>query len=307
MTAATSFSAFENGSYFVNDTNVAYLGADFAASTISMVMNCFPATKSCNIPSASGADSSNLSILFHYSGMLSGDIWQPPTDGVEQSKGWYSIFYENTTGVVTNTTIQSQHNPFYFNVTAALTSADFSLLEGFHDGQVPSGAVVDAGNGRATLGLSCKATIYDVDYSLIDGNFAFFNATVADPRKASIVKAPLQFGFDRYNLYQQAQIGLLLNKNQNADQMSISFSQIEIALASGACQATYSFQQRERYYAVLTEAPGYALRFLVVVCFLYVLFGIGIVVAALYYVGITSARIIKPSLCRQRNCLCLRL
>jgi hypothetical protein len=281
MDAATSFSVFDNGTYFINDTNVAYFGADFAASTVSMVTECIPATKACNIQSASDAKSSNLSIPFHCSDMFSGDIWEPPTDGVEQFKGWHSIFYENTTGVVANTTIQSQHNPFYFNVTAALTSADISVLEYVQDEQVPSGAVVDAGNGRIALGLSCKATIYSVDYSLIDGSFSFFNATVADPRMASIIKAPLQFGFGRYSLYQQAQIGLLLNDNFTvADQMSASFSQIGIALASGAFHTAYSSQQRERYNAILTEVPGYALWFIVVVCFLYVLFGIGIAVAA---------------------------
>jgi hypothetical protein len=281
MTAATSFSNFTNGTYNTNNTGNAYFGSDFAASTISMVTDCFPSTQACNIHNSSEAETSDLSIPFNCSSLFSGDIWQAPTDGLEQFKGWHTAFFDNTTGAVSKTKVQSQLNPFYFNVTAALTSADLTVLEGVNDPQVSSGAVVDAGNGRVALALTCKSTVYNVHYSLVDGYFSFFNATIADPRMASIIKAPLQLGFGRYSLYQKAQLGLLLNANITvANQMSLSFSQIGMALASGAFKTTYSSKQRERYYATVTEVPGYILWFMILVCLLYVAFGIGITVAA---------------------------
>jgi hypothetical protein len=282
MTAATSFSNFTNGTDYTSDNgSVAFWGVDFAASTISMVTNCVSATRACNIHSNANASTGDLAIPFSCASIFAGDIWQSPSDGVEQFKGWHTWFYDNSTGTVNNTLLSSQLNPFYFNATAALTSIDYSVLVGVDDPQVADGAVVDAGNGRVALALTCEATIYNVNFSLVDGYFSYFKAAVADPRMASIIKGPLQYGFGRYGLYQQAQLGILLNDNITvAESMGYSFSQIGMALVSGAFDTTYANQQRERWYAIITVVPGFALWFIVVVCLLYAAFGIGVAIAA---------------------------
>jgi hypothetical protein len=282
MTAATSFSNFANGTdYTSSNDSVAYWGVDFAASTFSMVTNCVSATQACNIHSNSNASAGDLAIPFRCSSLFAGDVWQSPSDGVEQFKGWHTWFYDNSTGVINDTFLSSQLNPFYFNATAALTSIDYSVLVDVDDPQVADGAVVNAGNGRVALALTCEATIYNVNFSLVDGYFSYFNATIADPRIASIIKAPLQYGFGRYAFYQQAQLGILLNDNITvAESMGLSFSQIGMALVSGAFDITYATQQRERWYAIITVVPGFELWFLVVVCLLYAAFGIGVAIAA---------------------------
>lgn len=278
MTAATVFSDFLNGtSASASSERVQFFGTDFAASTVSMVTECAPATQACGMQNATqdvNTGSNDLTIPFNCSPIFSGDIWQPPTDGLEQFKGWHSIFFDNSTGVAINTSTSSQLNPFYFNATAALTSADFSTLEYVDDPQVPSGAVVDAGHGRVALALACKATVYNVKYSIVNYQFDHFEATLADPQLASIIKAPLQVGFGRHELYIQAQIGIILNGITVSDYMEVSFSQIGMALASGAFDATYSYLQRVRYETTVTLVSPYALWFIVVTCFLYAAIGV---------------------------------
>jgi hypothetical protein len=86
--------------------------------------------------------------------------------------------------------------------------------------------------------LSCNSTIYEVQYSMVNCSIGSFNATASDPRKASIIKAPIQVGFGRHNLFNAANLAAL-NFNQSvSDAMADSFSQIGMALASGAFNNT---------------------------------------------------------------------
>ena len=217
----------------LNVSGIANFGADFAATTISTVTECISTTKACNIRNASQALNSSLSIPFNCSFMFSGDLWDAPLDGLEQFRGWYTSFYTTEEGTPRNVSVQSPLNPFHFNATMALRSVDFSTLEYFNNQQVPNGDVVDAGNGRVALALSCTATVYNVKYSLVDGNITNFIATPADPRMASIIKAPLQVGFGRFNLYMDASLAILRNDETAANATGISFSQISMALAFG--------------------------------------------------------------------------
>lgn len=126
-----------------------------------------------------------------------------------------------------NISVQSHLNPFHFNISTALTSISATILLEEGDpgtSQVMDGSIVDAGDGRVAFALSCTATIYDVTFALINGSIAGFNATVSNPRKASIIKAPLQVGFGRYSLYRSASLAVLSYENTAASLMGPAFS-----------------------------------------------------------------------------------
>ena len=244
---------------FFSDSRTVNSGADFAVTTISTVIECISATKACNIRNTSQASNSSLSIPFNCSSMFSGDLWEAPLDGLEQFRGWDTSFYTMEEGTPRDVSVQSPLNPFHFNATMALRSIDFSMQNDVSDQQVLNGDVVDAGNGRVALALSCTATVYDVNYSLVDGSITNFNAIPANPRMASIIKAPLQVGFGRFNLYMDASLALLRGDGETvADAMGISFSQIGMALASGVFRRKYTLS-RLRLDQRLTEVPAHAL------------------------------------------------
>jgi hypothetical protein len=261
-----------------------HVGYDIWASTTSMVTECRFATHACHLTNHSSSSNPTLSIPFNCSEMFSGDLNQAPLDGLEQFKGWDSSFYDMADGQPRNISVQSQLNPFHFNISTALTSISATtLLEEGDPGtsQVMDGSIVDAGNGRVAFALSCTATIYDVTFALINGSIAGFNATVSDPRKASIIKAPLQVGFGRCSLYRSASLAVLSYNYTAASLMGPAFSQVGMALASGAFASDFNIAQRQRWDQLLTVVPFAPLWFLVVACLLYAALGLGVTAAAL--------------------------
>ncbi|KAI9684249.1 MAG: hypothetical protein M1822_005722 [Bathelium mastoideum] len=251
-------------------------GLDFVANTTSMVTQCLPATGACQMRNNSQSGSSDLSIPFNCSRMFSGDLNKFPQDGLEQFRGWDSSFYFMQNGLPNNISVNSQLNPFTFNISAAVNSIDFQDLEDpTSDRLVLDKDVINAGNGRVAFALSCTSTVFDVSYSLVQGDITNFKAAPSDPRKASIIKAPLQVGFGRYSLFEQASLAVLLTANRSvADYMAISISQIGIALASGAFDNADNIQQRLWGDLYLTKVPKAPLWFLVICCLLYAALGL---------------------------------
>ena len=275
--AGVGFDAPSNISQISDASN---WGIDFTAQTYSMVTECQSATQACQLRNVSQATSSNNSIPFNCSSIFSGDLFQIPSNGIERFSGWNTSFYETKDDKASDILVPSQMNPFYFNATAAVSSIDFSVLERVHDKQVPNGEVVDAGPGRVAFALNCKSTIYDVSYSLINGNITNWNAKPSDPRVASIIKAPLQVGLGRFKLYEEASLAILLNQKTVAEGMGSSFSRVGMALASGAFLAGKSNTQRQRYDMRLTGVYQPALWFLVMICLIYAALSLGILIAA---------------------------
>ena len=274
-----SFLFYPDASSQYDNSFVTNYGADYAVSTTSMVTQCVSATQACHLVPQSSPTNGTISIPFNCSADFNGDLGQPPLNGLERVQGWDSGFYANVNGSP-NTSVQAQSNPFYFYAAAAVNSLSFADLKASGDPQANDFSVIDAGNQRLAFALSCQATIYDVTYSVINGQIIDFTNTTSSPQKASIVKAPLQVGFGRYDLYQSALLSVLVDDTV-ANYMSTAFSQIGIALASGAFTYELNSEQRIRYDLQVTQVPKAPLWFLVSVCLIYILMSLGALVAAL--------------------------
>jgi len=236
---------------------------------------------------------STKKIPFTCSPIFSGDLNQTPLNGLERASGWNMSFYELVSGVPSINPYQAQANPFFFYAAAAVNSASFSDL-GLTSTSGFASDIVDGGQGRIAFAVSCNATIYDVVYSMIDGNIAAFKAVPSDPRKANIVQAPLQVGFGQYALFQSASsaasrifISAASNSGAGAGGLQTvlaslekSFSEIGMAAASGAFTYDKNLQQRSRGTIIVTRVPWKPFWFLVVACLLYSLSGIVLFIAA---------------------------
>jgi len=238
---------------------------------------------------------STKKIPFTCSPIFSGDLNQTPLNGLERASGWNMSFYELVSGVPSTIPYQAQANPFFFYAAAAVNSASFSDL-GLTSTSGFASDIVDGGQGRIAFAVSCNATIYDVVYSMIDGNIVAFTAVPSDPRKANIVQAPLQVGFGQYALFQSASsaasrifISAASNSGAGAGagglqtvlaSLEKSFSEIGMAAASGAFTYDKNLQQRSRGTIIVTRVPWKPFWFLVVACLLYSLSGIVLFIAA---------------------------
>jgi hypothetical protein len=241
-------------------------GLDYIANTTSIVTKCSPITVDCGLHNITGDDPS---IPYHCSDIFEGDLNKIPDTGLERLKGWNIAFYNLENGSPRRISIASQLNPFTYNVSAVVDSINLGGLIEFGDPQVARGIVVESGDGRVGFALSCTSTVYDVTYSLVDGNIHVFNKTLADPRTAAIIKAPLQAGFGSYALFEKAAVSMLFTKLTVMDSMDLAFSQTFLALAAGVYARAPMLAQRWRADMTLTKVGKGPFYFLVICMFLY--------------------------------------
>ena len=263
-----------------------HFGLDFVATTTSMVTECTFATQECNITDDSiNSSPSNISIPYHCYDDFSGNLGRTPLTGHERAQGWNMSFYETNEGSPGNIPVQAQSNPFHFYTVAAVNSIDLQTFQNqsnLPEGQPENGSVVDAGLGFIAFALDCRATIYDVTFSLINGSIYEFNTTMSSPQTASIIKAPLQIGFGQYQLYLDASLAVIAYNDSIADTMGQSFSQTGMALASGVFDFDNNTMQRVRYDADVTRVHKAPFIYLVTVCLVYSVFGMVMTGVAFY-------------------------
>ncbi|KAH7389682.1 hypothetical protein DE146DRAFT_791684 [Phaeosphaeria sp. MPI-PUGE-AT-0046c] len=244
------------------------LGFDYIANTTSIVTKCLPITTNCGIHNTTG---NNSSVPYHCSDIFQGDLNEIPNNGLERLKGWNTSFYTFDNGEPQQVSIASQLNPFSYNITATVDSINLDGLIDFEDPQVQQGTIVGNGNNRVSFGLSCTSTVYDVTYSLVWGNVTVFDKTLAAPRTAAIVKAPLQAGLGSYALFEKAVMSVLMSNLTVMDSMELAFSQTYLALAAGVFDRAPNIEQRWRAEVTLTKLGKGPFYLLVVGMFFYAL------------------------------------
>jgi hypothetical protein len=241
-------------------------GLDYIANTTSIVTRCDPITVDCGMQTTNGTESS---IPYYCSDIFNGDLNEIPSNGLERLKGWNTIFYNMEDESPRNISVASQLNPFHYNVTAVVDSINIGGLIDFKDPQALQGNIIGIGNGRVGFAISCTSTVYDVTYSLVDGNIHSFNKTLANPITAAIIKAPLQAGFGSYALFEKATLSVLFSELTVMDSMNLAFSQTFLALASGVYVRAPNLEQRWRADMMLTKLGKGPFYLLVVCMFLY--------------------------------------
>jgi hypothetical protein len=251
----------------LNNENIERSGFDYIADTMSIVTQCTPITADCGLHNATD---DNASIPYHCSELFNGDLNEIPNSGLERLKGWNTKFFDLDNGSPRGISVASQLNPFSYNVTAVVDSINLDGLARAHDPQVHHGTVVGIGNGRVAFAISCTSTVYEVTYSLVNGNIYAFHTTLAAPSTAAIIKAPSQAGFGSYELFERAAMSILLTNSTVLDTVELAFNQTFLALAAGVYTSVPNRENRWRGEMTLTRTGRGSFYFLVVSMFLYV-------------------------------------
>lgn len=253
----------------LSNPSMDHIGIDYIAKTVSVVTKCFPITQECNMHNVTDRNTSSLT--YHCSEIFAGDLDKEPINGLEHLKGWNTSFYNLDSGSPRAIGVSAALNPFTYNITAMVNSLSFDILEGVDDPQVTEGAIVNVNNDRVAFALSCQSSLYNVEYSLVNGSVWKFDATLADPREAAIVKAPLQVGFGSYCLFEKASMSVLYTELTVMDGMELSLSQTLLALAAGVYGSYPSLEERWRYDITVTTIAKAPFYFLVICLLLYAL------------------------------------
>lgn len=249
-------------------------GYDFVAPTYSMQTSCAAVDTPCNLMSNSS--------LYNCSSIFAGNLTQEPSGGRQKVPGWNSTFCTLESGIPREITTGEEQNPFHFNITASVDSLS-DQLSSLSPSDLPA-PLVQTDEGIVSFALSCNATVYAVNLTFLNSAITNFNTALASPRIASIVRAPLQVGYGRYNLYQSAISAVLGFGSEPVESaMGRAFSQVAIALSSGAFNYTTNILQRERWDVEVTRVPKPPVWFLATVCALYALLALGAFGTALVF------------------------
>ena len=270
-----------------NSSSISRLGLDYVATTTSMSTDCSFATKACGLRNITDPSEPDQQLLYDCFPSFQGDLenltrsdnTSAPTP-IEVVRGWNTSFYQFINGTQQPVSLREPLNPFTFSAVADLNSFPFSSFTGYDAGDVDDGDVINAGSGHLAFALNCTASVYDVTYSLIDGNITQINKTLSDPRKAAVIRAPLQAGFGANYLYQQASFATISTRAL-LDLMADAFSQAGIAGSYGVFEPDATALQRVRYDWTVTIVNKAALIFQVTVCMLYAAVGLVIMVVGL--------------------------
>ena len=268
-----------DSAYQFSDEDGSNYGFDYTAPTHAMQTTCTAIDSPCDLQVVDDSTFYDCSSIF--SGNLS-----TPANGVFGIPNWNMSFYKMVDGSPEELTTYEDQNPFFFNVTAQINNISDTLTSTL--GYLPE-PLIETEYGNVAFALSCQSTVFNVNYTLVNGSITSFDGAIASPRLAAIVRAPLQAGFGRYNIYQEAMLAVFnLARFTYPDDpplphfttsMSRAFSQVSIALSSGAFIYTTNIVQRGRWDIQITQVPKAAVWFLAVLCA-----GYALIVAVLFAV-----------------------
>lgn len=131
-----------------NDKTRKNWGVDFVTNTTSMITTCWPITQACQF--YNNSDPLDPSISFNCYSIFYGDLNTRSLDGLSRFDGWNSSFYAMSNGSPRNISLASQLNPFLFNVTARVITANIGTVD---KKEITRGAIIDAGANRIAFAL----------------------------------------------------------------------------------------------------------------------------------------------------------
>ena len=268
--------------YETEDLSIENYGLDYVAQTKSVSTTCSFITSSCDIVNAT---SSQGPLLYDCYDTFIGDLSRAPPGGIEQVVGWDTGFYDSFDGAPQKTSTKTQSNPFKFFVAAEVQSSLTSVndTQAYFSNQTnnitQNHDLFYAGSGRIVFMLNCTSGVYDVNYTLTNGNITDFNATLSDSATTAIIRAPFERGFGTYNLVQRA-FSAIIDPDTFLDTMALAVSQVTIAGAFGAFTYGPNIAQRFRYNRTVTQISKPALIYFIVICVLYATLGLGLMIAA---------------------------
>lgn len=222
---------------------------DFTASTVAAMTQCRPVSRECNLTAVSGA-----STLFRCSGSYGGHA-----DAVD------NIHYFDDRDATVNASRSVTTNPFFFGYSKI---ADVGGYDIFDDPEM-----ITPVHGGLAFVIYCNATVYEVQYSWVNGSVVSFDATETNTSMAKLVRAPMLYRrFAENFLGEAATVAALSNTSQElADKFSTSYSQAAMALAAGVFSRRRNVEEQVRSSFLVARVPKPPL---------YVLVGLNLLFAA---------------------------
>lgn len=258
---------------------IAYLGntpqpqlsaIDYTANTWAVESKCAPVTTKCMDDDQFFGAGTPFKCSFAFEGDLAGILPGP----------WQMAYFTNSSATDNFTQFDPVPNPYYFSIAAALNE-QVGLVVGGPNENDPEFMI--ATHGALVFALFCNATVYDVEYSSVNGSISRFVYQPSNSSTTTIVRGTQQFTNLGNSLLQQAaSIAAYNNSAQGlADGIAIAYSRVALSVAAGAFTPQPAAEAQLRREILVARVPKVPLAFLLLANLLLVVLGFALTVSAL--------------------------
>ncbi|KAF3396084.1 hypothetical protein F1880_007227 [Penicillium rolfsii] len=263
---------------------------DYTVSTYAIHSQCSPVTSQCTDPNNVYGVGTTYKCPFAFQGTVN--------TAVGASNSVTMAYFTDSTGSNNNTDQTLIGNPYYYSamILANMRNPRPQALQ--KDPEVLSG-----GHGGATIvALRCMSTVYDVEYSSVNGTIKNWRSSNSNRSTTLIVQGTQRLtNVGNPNLVQAASIAGLSNSAQEiADQFALAYSQTALGVASGAFEPRVALASQVREQILVARVPKAPLFALIATNLLLVLLGIILAGVALVAnrgnTGEVQARLSIPAL-----------
>jgi hypothetical protein len=211
-------------SYLGNTPQPGLSAIDYTANTWAVQSQCTPVTTQCMDPDRFFGAGTPFECPFAFQGMLGG------TTGV--GGRWQMAYFTDSSATDNVTQFDPVPNPYYFSVAAALNEEIGRVSEGLSSD--PEIAV--ATHGAMVFTLFCDATVYDVEYSVVNNTITRFLYELSNSSTTTIIQGTQQYTEVGTSLLQQAaSVAAFSNSAQElADEFAVGYSRVSLSVAAGA-------------------------------------------------------------------------
>jgi hypothetical protein len=171
-------------------------------------------------------------------------------------------------------------NPYYFSIAAAMNTQIGRSVDG-PNGNDPE--FVTSTHGAQVFALFCNATVYDLEYSVVNGSITRFLYQPSNSSTTTIIQGTQQYtGIGTSLLEQAASVAAYNNTAQGlADGVAIAYSRVALSVAAGAFTSQPASEAQLRHEILVARVPKAPLAFLLLANLLLVVLGIVLTVFAL--------------------------
>ena len=245
---------------------------DFTAKSYAIKSECQPVTKDCFAADRIFGPGAWYTCSF----AMEGFIETGPTDTIQ----W--AYFTNSSGK-DNRTMYSVQNPYHY---ASIFSVNQNIGWNQYisvDPQMENGL-----HGSTILAIFCNATVYDVEYSFVNGSVTRFVTTPSNNSMANILQGTQQYTKVGSPYILQAAAVAAKNSNSSGElsqKFALGYSQAALAVAAGATFPTAPIEAQHRRTVLVARVPLAPLYALVLSNLFLVLLGLVLTVLALVALG----------------------
>lgn len=259
-------------SYVGNPPKAALQNIDYTSHTWGLQTKCKPVTSQCIDEASISGVRLKYKCPFAMEGTISTEA------GTAFQNQYLMTYFEDSTASSNSTLSVNLANPYYFG---AISLVNQNI--GHNPAMTDDPEITSTGHGAEVFALFCNTTVYDVEYTSINGSITRFNAAPANSTLTNIVQGTQQYTHvGDPNLIQGAAIAALVSNDSQAvaDYFAMTYSHIALGIASAAFTPQAAVQAQRRETMLVAKVPIAPLACLLIANISLALLGIVLMIIA---------------------------